>query len=232
MAAEGKSVKRAILIILLMLALPVGVAAQSPPDLVVLGPNVSNSSPEAGDTFWFIATVSNQGEGQSAATTVRYYRSRDATITPSDSEEGTDAVGAKGHLQNYAATIRLTAPSTAGTYYYGACVDAVPGESDTTNNCSGAVSVTVSAGGDDGDGGGDGGGGSGRGDGSSTARNPLLLAAPVRQPLPNSQAISSASISTVSPMPPLNSVSAGSPATALTPISSVSFVTYLWAKPT
>ena len=30
--------KRAILIIVLMLALPVGVAAQSAPDLVVLGP--------------------------------------------------------------------------------------------------------------------------------------------------------------------------------------------------
>ena len=35
------------------------------------------------------------------------------------------------------------APSTPGTYYYGACVDAVTGESDTTNNCSGSVSVTV-----------------------------------------------------------------------------------------
>ena len=30
----------------------------------------------------------------------------------------------------------MTAPSTAGTYYYGACVDAVAGESDTTDNCS------------------------------------------------------------------------------------------------
>ena len=164
MAAEGKSVKRAILTIVLMLALPVGVAAQSAPDLVVLGPNVSNSSPEAGDTFWFIATVTNQGDERSAPTTVRYYRSTDAT---SDLEEGTDAVGAKGHHQGYAATIRLTAPSTAGTYYYRACVDAVPGESDTTNNCSGAVSVTVSAGDDDGGGGGD--GGSSRGGGSSTA---------------------------------------------------------------
>ena len=40
--------------------------------------------------------------------------------------------------------IILTAPSTAGTYYYGACVDAVPDESDTTNNCSSSVQVTVS----------------------------------------------------------------------------------------
>ena len=37
----------------------------------------------------------------------------------------------------------LTAPSSPGTYYYGACVDAVPNESDTTNNCA-SVPVTVS----------------------------------------------------------------------------------------
>ena len=59
----------------------------------------------------------------------------------------------KGRHQGYGATIRLTAPSTVGTYYYGACVDAVPGESDTANNCSSAVPVTVSAGGGGGGGG-------------------------------------------------------------------------------
>ena len=30
-----------------------------------------------------------------------------------------------------------------GTYYYGACVDAVAGESDTTNNCTLSLTVTV-----------------------------------------------------------------------------------------
>ena len=37
----------------------------------------------------------------------------------------------------------VTAPASAGTYYYGLCVDAVTGESDTTNNCSGSASVEV-----------------------------------------------------------------------------------------
>ena len=143
--------------------------AQGQPDLVVPGPNVSETSVETGETFWFIATVTNDGDAQSqsAATTVRYLRSTDATITESDTEEGTDEVRALLLNQGYAATIRLTAPSTAGTYYYGACVDAVAGESDTTNNCSTSVQVEVSApatgGGDDDDGGGgnDDGGGSG-----------------------------------------------------------------------
>ena len=119
------------------------VTAEGAPDLVALGPNVSNSTPETGEAFWFIATVHSQGDTQSAATTVRYLRSTDATITTSDTLEGTDAVGPLGPLQNYAATIRLTAPSTAGTYYYGACIDAVTAESDTANNCSGAVAAQV-----------------------------------------------------------------------------------------
>ena len=39
----------------------------------------------------------------------------------------------------------MTAPATAGAYHYGACVDAVTDESDTTNNCSSSVKVTVAA---------------------------------------------------------------------------------------
>ena len=40
-------------------------------------------------------------------------------------------------------SVDLTAPDTSGTYYYGACVDTVTDESDTTNNCSTSVAVTV-----------------------------------------------------------------------------------------
>ena len=37
----------------------------------------------------------------------------------------------------------LTAPNTSGTYYYGACADPVPLESNTTNNCSGSIQAIV-----------------------------------------------------------------------------------------
>ncbi len=114
------------------------------PDLVVLGPNVTDSSPEAGGTFRLIVTVQNVGETQAAATSMQYYRSTDATITTSDTSVGTEPVRALGVFQASAKTISLTAPSTAGTYYYGGCVDAVAGESDTTNNCSTSVQVDVS----------------------------------------------------------------------------------------
>ena len=114
----------------------------SAPDLVVHAPGVSDNI-MAGETFWLLVTVQNLGDAQSAATTVRYYRSSDANITTSDTQVGTDAVSSLLPIRNSGETIRLTAPSTAGTYYYGACVDAVTGESDTTNNCSETAAQVV-----------------------------------------------------------------------------------------
>ena len=118
---------------------------QTNPDLEVQSPSVNDSSLDTGASFTLSATVRNDGDGAAAATTLRYYRSTDATITSSDTEEGTDAVGGLSAGATSSESISLTAPSTAGTYYYGACVDTVTDESDTTNNCSGSVSVTVSA---------------------------------------------------------------------------------------
>ena len=119
------------------------VQPEGSPDLEVGTPTVSDTSPETGASFTLSATVSNAGDGGSAATTLRYYRSTDSTISSSDTEVGTDAVGALAASGTSAESISLTAPSTAGTYYYGACVDAVTGESSTTNNCSSSVTVTV-----------------------------------------------------------------------------------------
>ena len=114
------------------------------PDLEVGTPSVSDTSPSAGEEFTMSVTVRNSGDGGSAATTLRYYRSANATISTLDTEVGTDAVEALSASGTSAESNSLTAPSTAGTYYYGACVDSVTGESSTANNCSGSVQVTVS----------------------------------------------------------------------------------------
>ena len=113
------------------------------PDLVVRSPSVSDSTPNAGASFTLRATVRNSGAARSAATTLRYYRSSDATISTSDTAVGTDAVGALAASGTSAESVSLTAPSSAGTYYYGACVDTVSGESNTRNNCSTGVRVVV-----------------------------------------------------------------------------------------
>ena len=119
-------------------------ATQVAPDLVVESESVSNSSVETGDTFTFSATVRNQGDGTAGSTTLRYHRSTDSAISSSDTEVGSDSVVSLGPNVPSPESIDLTAPSSAGTYYYGACVDSVPAESSTTNNCSSGVSVTVS----------------------------------------------------------------------------------------
>ena len=119
--------------------------SQGGPDLVVGSPSVDDASPETGGSFTLSATVSNAGDAEAPATTLRYYRSTDATITTSDTAEGTDAVGVLAASGTSAQSISLIAPATAGAYYYGACVDAVTDESDTTNNCSASVQVDVAA---------------------------------------------------------------------------------------
>ena len=112
------------------------------PDLAVAA-TLSESAVEPEESFRLAARVSNQGRGDAPAATLRYYRSSDASISTSDAEEGTDAVGALAAGADGAGSLTLNAPTTPGTYYYGACADAVADESDTSNNCSAAVALTV-----------------------------------------------------------------------------------------
>ena len=114
-----------------------------PPDLVVDAPTVGSSSPMAGEAFELTVTVRNRGAGPSGPTTLTYYRSDDSTVTPTDTEVGTAQVPGLDASGSSVKSISLTAPSTPGVYYYGACADPAPGESDTANNCSSAVDVTV-----------------------------------------------------------------------------------------
>ena len=114
------------------------------PDLVVEAPTVSGDQLSVGDRFTLSATVNNQGDGDArSSTTLRFYRSSDATISTDDTEVGTDHVFSLDASESSEESISLSAPDTPGTYFYGACVDPVTGEADTQNNCSIAVSVTV-----------------------------------------------------------------------------------------
>ena len=118
----------------------------SSPDLIVASPSVDDNTLTTGQAFAFSATVRNQGNASATATTLRYYRSANATVSTEDTEVGTDAVSGLSPGGTSAESISLNAPSDAGTYYYGACVDGVSDESNTGNNCSSGVTVTVSSG--------------------------------------------------------------------------------------
>ena len=120
-------------------------SSEGGPDLVVQAPSVSAVMLTPGQEFTLHVTVHNQGDEQAAATTLHYYRSSNTTITSSDTEVGSDAVSSLAASATSAASIALTAPTGGGSgIYYGACVASVSGESDTDNNCSSAVKITVS----------------------------------------------------------------------------------------
>ena len=120
------------------------VHANSAPDLEVGTPSVDDATLYTGNRFTLSVTVTNAGDGASEATTLRYYRSTDSTITTSDTAQGSESVGALAAAGTSDHDGGMTVPSEAGTYYYGACVDSVTDESDTTDNCSSSVTVTVS----------------------------------------------------------------------------------------
>ena len=122
----------------------VSVTGTSSPDLIVKSISLIGEATLApGDNFRLNTTVQNQGIGESDSTALRYYRSSDATISGSDAEVGTDSVSSLNADGTETGNISLTAPLAAGTYYYGVCVDSVAGESDTNNNCSQSVTITV-----------------------------------------------------------------------------------------
>ena len=120
--------------------------APGPPDLIVEFPAFSDTILLAEQSFTLQATVRNRGNGQADATTLCYYRSTNETISARDTQVGTYAVGSLSFLETSTRLIDLTAPTSSGTYYYGACVESVSSESNTDNNCSGAVRVTVEPG--------------------------------------------------------------------------------------
>ncbi len=112
------------------------------PDLIVENPSVNPSIVTTSENFRISARARNLGNLSSGSTTLRYYRSSDANISTSDVPIGTDSVSSlsAGRSSSESESLRI---STPGTYYLGACVDAVSGESNTRNNCSSGVRIVV-----------------------------------------------------------------------------------------
>ena len=115
------------------------------PDLVVINPGVSNPNLTPNQAYTIDATARNQGDGASVATILRYYLSDDNVIAVDDTPLGTDAIPGLAPAIESAQSLGTTAPASPGTWWVGACVDAVAGESITDNQCSTAVQIVVAA---------------------------------------------------------------------------------------
>ncbi len=115
------------------------------PDLLVISPSVTDANLTPDQFFTINATTKNQGTATANSTVLRYYQSTDATININDLQLTNDSVASLASGETSLESASLTAPSSAGTYWVGACVDAVTGESDTSNQCSSGVQIVVSS---------------------------------------------------------------------------------------
>ena len=118
----------------------VTVCSTAVPDLIVEPPTVSDDTLTPGQSFTLSATVRNQGSAPSGATTLHYYYVTIPGFTQFVRSSQVASLAAGGASPQ---STSLNAPSFADTYLYYACVDGVSGESDTANNCSSSVEVTV-----------------------------------------------------------------------------------------
>ena len=115
------------------------------PDLVIPSARVESPTVMIGGGVRLHITLTNQGTHAAPATTIRYYRSLDATISADDTELRAVNVGQLNPGEIIAPWALLLSPTVSGVYYYGACVDAAASESDTSNNCSFGIRVTAAA---------------------------------------------------------------------------------------
>ena len=116
------------------------------PDLIVNLPRVDNDRVQAGSSIRVIFTIENQGDGHSGPIEATAYLSDDRTITVHDE------FVASVNIRDLEPSISLDwvryniiVPVVPGTHYYGACVDAVTGESNIHNNCSAGKAIVITA---------------------------------------------------------------------------------------
>jgi len=118
-----------------------GCIVAADPDLVISSFGLSSSRVNAGSKFQISSAVANSGGAASAATTLRY------GVWVPEAEQW--QLVCEGSVQALASgaqvgqSCELTAPSATSKYYFLACVDAVAGEADSTNNCSTVQSLAV-----------------------------------------------------------------------------------------
>lgn len=116
------------------------------PDITIDSFSIDKNLIASGERVTLSTVLKNSGSVTSVNGTLQYYYSLDSNISPSDTVIGrTDEFNAMlvGRTTSEIEGINLSLP--AGTYYLGACADPMPGEKSSSNNCSVAKQITVTA---------------------------------------------------------------------------------------
>ena len=101
-----------------------------------------------GDTTGATFTARNDGSAASEMTTARLFQSEDDMITTDDTELGVlGEFPALDPSEEVSFDVGVIIPPSfpESTLFVGVCLDPATGESDTTNNCSPSVEITVTA---------------------------------------------------------------------------------------
>ena len=89
------------------------------------------------------AIVRNQGDATAPSTTLRIQYSIYSDFRFPREVTDFDVASLRASASRRHTLLNHNVPSSVGTFYYRACVDAVSGESDTQNNCSNASVLTT-----------------------------------------------------------------------------------------
>ena len=115
------------------------------PDLAVSNPTVSAFALAASEAFDITARAINTGGLTALPSIMQFYQTATRTVTPNDVEVGSQPLPGLDTGGSSLQTVTANAPSEPGSYWYGACADAVPGETEFGNQCSPAVEIQVIA---------------------------------------------------------------------------------------
>ena len=120
----------------------ISVEIMAVPDLIISQFTVSSTDTQAGSNLTLSALVENIGLSDAPSTFIKYYRSNDQQISPTNDELLiTDNV--PEILVKATTNASAVAGRALGTFYYGVCLERAHIREDITNNCSSGVIVNT-----------------------------------------------------------------------------------------
>jgi hypothetical protein len=115
---------------------------QANPDLRVTSVNIVDNRLSGSRPFTTETVVENIGLGSSiVGSTLRFYASTDSSINSNDIELGTSAFSTINESRSRLVSKSLQTSLVNQGYYFGVCIDPVPTESSTSNNCSEGIKL-------------------------------------------------------------------------------------------
>lgn len=115
---------------------------QAKPDLTVSSIDILDRNLDGSQPFQATATISNIGIGSSIVdSVVRFYVSTDKNITRNDTQIASTGFAVLNENRSRVVIQSIQTSLVNQGYYLGACIDAVPTESISANNCSEGIAL-------------------------------------------------------------------------------------------